>query len=103
MGVEMPPVVGLLRSGLSRDMRSMRTVARGAPSRRRKCSGSPKPASGQDDALGPSRIAGRGAYARVVEVAGVKRPELFTTDKTRKAITFHEISWPLARGTSTRI
>jgi hypothetical protein len=26
-----------------------------------------------------------------LEVAGVKRPELFTTDKTRKAITFHDL------------
>jgi len=38
-----------------------------------------------------------------LEVAGVKRPELFTTDKTRKAITFHDLratglTWMAIRG-----
>jgi hypothetical protein len=38
-----------------------------------------------------------------LEVAGVKRPELYTTDKTRKAITFHHLhatglTWMAIRG-----
>jgi len=38
-----------------------------------------------------------------LEVAGVERPELFTTDKTRKAITFHDLratrlAWMAIRG-----
>ena len=38
-----------------------------------------------------------------LEVAGAKRPELFTTDKTRKAITFHDLratglTWMAIRG-----